>query len=288
MADSQDNVLTLLKKSEEFLKKKNIPSARLDAEILLADLLKIQRVKLYVDFERPLSVSEKDEYRERIVQRSKFRPTAYIIGRKAFFDSEFQVNESVLIPRPETEELVAWVLEEYSEKASSLNALDLCSGSGCIGISLAKARQNWQVSFSDLSAEALEINRKNIQEILNSQDRSELFQGDLFSSLPPEKTFDLIVSNPPYIPESEKPSIMPDVAEYEPHLALFVQDFENFHKRILIEALPFLKPSGTIYLETHPKYAGWLKETALSLGYSEAISKKDLSGRDSFVRLKRA
>ncbi|TGL63479.1 peptide chain release factor N(5)-glutamine methyltransferase [Leptospira sarikeiensis] len=284
MADSQDNVINLLKKSEEFLKKKNIPSARLDAEILLADLLKIQRVKLYIDFERPLSLTEKDEYRERIVQRSKFKPTAYIIGKKAFFDSEFFVNESVLIPRPETEELVAWVLEEYPNKENLLEVLDLCSGSGCIGISLAKARNGWEVSFTDTSETALEINKKNIQEILNTEKKFELYNGDLFSSIPSEKQFDLIVSNPPYIPEADKSTIMPDVADYEPHLALFVSDFQGFHTRILTEAKTKLKPNGRLYLETHPRYSGWLKETGLSLGYSDAVLKKDLSGRESFVR----
>ncbi|MFB5649140.1 peptide chain release factor N(5)-glutamine methyltransferase [Leptospira wolffii] len=286
MTDSADTVIQLLRKSEEFLKKKNIPSARLDAELLLADLLRIPRVKLYVDFERPLSSSEKDAYRERIVERSKFRPTAYIIGKKAFFDSEFLVNESVLIPRPETEELVAWVLEEFQNKESELQALDLCSGSGCIGISLAKARSKWSLSFSDLSREALEINGKNIQEILNTDRELPLYQGDLFSSIPNENRFDLIVSNPPYIPESEKSSLMKDVADYEPHLALFVSDFEAFHSRILNEAKNYLKSNGVLYLETHPKYSNWLKEEALRQGYSEAISKKDLSGRDSFVRLK--
>lgn len=286
MADSQDNVLNLLKKSEEFLKKKNIPSARLDAEILLADLLKIPRVKLYIDFERPLSVPEKDEYRERIVQRSKFKPTAYIIGKKAFFDSEFHVNESVLIPRPETEELVAWVLEEYPNKENSLEVLDLCSGSGCIGISLAKARKEWNISFTDASESALEINKKNIQEILNTEKSFELYYGDLFSPIPDETKFDLIVSNPPYIPEADKPTIMPDVIDYEPHLALFVSDFQGFHTKILTEAKTKLKPEGRLYLETHPRYSTWIKEAALSLGYSEADLKKDLSGRDSFVRLK--
>ncbi len=287
MPDPQDNVLNLLKKSEEFLKKRNIPSARLDAELLLADLLQIPRVKLYVDFERPLSLSEKDAYRERIVQRSKFRPTAYIIGKKAFFDSEFQVNESVLIPRPETEELVAWVLEEFPGKDSSLDILDLCSGSGCIGISLAKPRPAWSVAFSDLSPDALKVNQKNITELLNGERQFELYQGDLFSTIPKEKKFDLIVSNPPYIPETDKTSIMPDVLDYEPHLALFVSDFQNFHTRILTEAKEYLKSEGRMYLETHPKYANWLKEEALSLGYLEATIKKDLSNRESFLRLKR-
>ncbi|TGK12917.1 peptide chain release factor N(5)-glutamine methyltransferase [Leptospira fletcheri] len=285
MQNSEDSVLSLLKKSEEFLKRKNIPSPRLDAELLLADLLKIPRVKLYVDFERPLSLVEKDAYRERILERSKSRPTAYIIGKKAFFDSEFYVDQNVLIPRPETEELVAWVLEDSSKGQDSQEVLDLCSGSGCIGISLAKPKAGWTLHFSDVSPEAMSVTKRNSSEILGGNRKIEFFESDLFSSIPKDKSFDCIVSNPPYIPEKEKAEIMPDVLNYEPHLALFLSDFEEFHVKLLGQALPFLKEGGRLYLETHPDYSSWLRETALKVGYSDVILRKDLSSKERFLRL---
>lgn len=285
MPDPQDNVLNLLKKSEEFLKKKNIPSARLDAELLLADLLKIPRVKLYVDFERPLSTEEKDAYRERIVERSRFRPTAYIIGRKAFFDSDFFIDNTVLIPRPETEELVAWILEEFPDKNSRLKFLDLCSGSGCIGISLAKARADWSPSFSDISQEASKISERNGLEILGNERTMDFFIGDLLAPVPTILSFDFIVANPPYIPESEKTEIMQDVIGYEPHIALFVSNFKEFHAKLLKETLAYLPKGGKLYLETHPEYSQWLSGEALSVGYSEALIRKDLSHKNRFLRL---
>ncbi|PJZ69853.1 protein-(glutamine-N5) methyltransferase, release factor-specific [Leptospira perolatii] len=282
MSDNQDNVRTLLKKAEDFLKKKKVPSARLDAELLLADVLKVQRVKLYVDFERVLSTPEKDQYREKLVERSKFRPTAYILGKKSFFDSDFYVDENVLIPRPETEELVAWVLEEHPNKEDSIQVLDLCSGSGCIGISLAKARKNWEVSFSDLAESAIAITNRNAKQILGDERKIQTYLSDLFESIP--ISFDRIVSNPPYIPDKEKPEVMDDVRLYEPHLALFLSNFESFHNRLLTEARSHLNEGGTLYLETHPNWSAWLRDRGIQIGYSKVIVRQDLSGKDRFLK----
>ncbi|MDV6234352.1 peptide chain release factor N(5)-glutamine methyltransferase [Leptospira ellisii] len=280
-----DSILTLLKKSEEFLKKKEIPSARLDAELLLADLLGLQRVKLYVNFERLLTESEKNAYRERIVERSKNRPTAYITGQKSFYNSVFFVNEKVLIPRPETEELVEKVLYDLKEGSETIEVLDLCSGSGCIGISLKLARKNWNVLLSDISDEALGVARENASKILGEELSVEFLQSDLLTSIPVQSKFHLIVTNPPYIPVSDKQEMMSDVVDYEPHLALFRENPEIFLIELIAQAHERLIDGGRLYMETLPSIAGSLLSKSLKDGWKEGKVEKDLSGKERFVVL---
>ncbi|RHX95199.1 peptide chain release factor N(5)-glutamine methyltransferase [Leptospira yasudae] len=283
-----DSILSLLKKSEDFLKKKEIPSARLDAEILLADLLNLQRVKLYVNFERLLTETEKNAYRERIVDRSKNKPTAYITGQKAFYNSVFFVNESVLIPRPETEELVEKIILDFKENEKEQTVLDLCTGSGCIGISLKLARKDWNVILSDVSEEALATARKNAEKILPEENESiQFLESDLFASIPSELRFDLIATNPPYIPLTDKETMMKDVIDYEPHLALFLENPKEFLTRLIDEARSRLNEGGRVYMETLPSLAPVLVAEAIANGWKEGKVEKDLSGKDRFVVLTR-
>ncbi|TGK32685.1 peptide chain release factor N(5)-glutamine methyltransferase [Leptospira gomenensis] len=280
-----DSILTLLKKSEEFLKKKEIPSARLDAELLLADLLGLQRVKLYVNFERLLTETEKNAYRERIVERSKNKPTAYITGQKSFYNSVFFVNEKVLIPRPETEELVEKVLNDLKENSETIEVLDLCSGSGCIGISLKLAKKNWNVLLSDISEDALSVARENASKILGKELAVEFLQSDLLTSFPPQSKFDLIVTNPPYIPVSDKPEMMKDVVDYEPHLALFRENPETFSIELISQCYERLIDGGRLYMETLPSISESLVSKSLKEGWKEGTVGKDLSGKERFVVL---
>ncbi|RHX82007.1 peptide chain release factor N(5)-glutamine methyltransferase [Leptospira yasudae] len=283
-----DSILSLLKKSEDFLKKKEIPSARLDAEILLADLLNLQRVKLYVNFERLLTETEKNAYRERIVDRSKNKPTAYITGQKAFYNSVFFVNESVLIPRPETEELVEKIILDFKENEKEQTVLDLCTGSGCIGISLKLARKDWNVILSDVSEEALATARKNAEKILPEENESiQFLESDLFASIPSELRFDLIATNPPYIPLTDKETMMKDVIDYEPHLALFLENPKEFLTRLIDKARSRLNEGGRFYMETLPSLAPVLVAEAIANGWKEGKVEKDLSGKDRFVVLTR-
>ncbi|EMO62515.1 protein-(glutamine-N5) methyltransferase, release factor-specific [Leptospira borgpetersenii serovar Pomona str. 200901868] len=280
-----DSILTLLKKSEEFLRKKEIPSARLDAEILLADLLNLQRVKLYVNFERLLTETEKNAYRERIVDRSKNKPTAYITGQKAFYNSVFFVNEKVLIPRPETEELVEKILLDFKGNNSEQNVLDLCTGSGCIGISLKSARKDWNITLSDISKDALEIAKKNAIQIIGEGNNIQFLESNLFLSIPKESEFDLIVTNPPYIPISDKTEMMKDVVDYEPHLALFLEDPKEFLSKLIEDARIHLKEGGKFYMETYPSLAWTFVSESTTNGWKEGKVEKDLSGKDRFVVL---
>ncbi|EMY63232.1 peptide chain release factor N(5)-glutamine methyltransferase [Leptospira terpstrae] len=285
MAELPGTLLYYLKRSTEFLEKKEIPNPRVDAEWLLSDLLGLPRIKLYAQFEMPLGQKEIDLYRERILERSKRKPVAYITGKKGFHKFEYLVSEDVLIPRPETEELVdyLWKAKEQLPKNESgeIQIWDLCSGSGCIGLSLAQLIESSVVTLSDFSEKAIEVSKQNAEKY-NLTDRTHFFVSDLDLSLPKELQFDLIVSNPPYIPESEKPEIMPDVLEYEPHLALFVSDFKEFHKRLLTAMKSKLKPGGKLMMETHPLYMDKLESLAEELGFLSRMRILDSSKKERF------
>jgi release factor glutamine methyltransferase len=281
MLPEKDTILYVLTKSQEYLKSSGIPSPRLDAELLLSEVLGIERIRLYSNFDRKLTEEEKDKYRVFIKERATCKPVAYIIQKKAFYKSNFYVNESVLIPRPETEELVDWVISDTSD--GDFEILDLGTGSGCIGISLQQSRPYWKVFISDLSADALEVAQKNSREILGKE--LIFFHSDLFASIPETQKFDRIVSNPPYIPIQEKPQIMKDVLDFEPHLALFIEDSENFFLNFLQQAKERLKPQGKIYLEIHPDFSKKIQEISKDLHYSSCTIKQDFSNKDRMVRI---
>lgn len=279
MSPEKDTILYVLTKSQEYLKSKSIPSPRLDAEVLLADTLGMNRVSLYAKFDQKLSEEQKDNYRLKIKDRGNHKPVAYITGNKYFYKLNFLVNEFVLIPRPETEELVEWVL--LDNKESEFSVLDLCTGSGCIAISLIKERPEWKVTASDISTDALSVAKENVS--LHGV-FIHFLESDLFANFPDQK-FSCIVSNPPYIPIQEKDSLDPDVKDFEPHLALFLEDPNSFYQRLLREAMNFLQPGGRFYLETHPEWANFIQEMAKNLGYSNASIRKDLSKKDRFLLL---
>ncbi|MDF3821660.1 peptide chain release factor N(5)-glutamine methyltransferase [Leptospira sp. 96542] len=284
MADP-NTLLFYLKKSTEFLEKKGIPTPRVDAEWILSDLLNLPRIKLYAQFEMPLGTTEITTYRERIVERGKNKPVAYIIGKKGFHRFDFFVNEHVLIPRPETEELVDYVFKNkeslFGENQNS-QILDLCTGSGCIGLSLTKLIPNSSVFLSDISEAAILVAKTNAKN-LEVDSKVQFFHSNLFEEIPLELKFDLIVSNPPYIPVSEKSEIMDDVLLYEPHLALFVEDFVSFHRTLVTGCFNKIKENGTCILETHPNLIQTLISIVKEVGFTKSEIIKDSSGKDRFL-----
>ncbi len=279
----KDTILYVLTKSQEYLGKKQIPNPRLDAELILSDVLNLERIKLYSNFDKKLTEEQKDTYRERIKSRGDFKPVAYITGRKNFYKSNFLVNASVLIPRPETEELIEWVSEGIQGE-TSLSVLDLCSGSGCIGISLKKDFPQINITLSDISKDALTVAANNAKEILPGMEIT-LVESDLFDSISTETRFDLILSNPPYIPIQEKTSLMVDVLNYEPHLALFLDEPETFYKKLLAGAYKHLAENGSIYMETHSDWAKPISQMSQDFGFKSSLIKKDLSNKERFVKL---
>jgi release factor glutamine methyltransferase len=207
-------VLRVLEWTAGYFRERGIPSARTDADLLLAATLRVDRVGLYLRYDQPLQAQELADFRAKVARRACHEPLAYILGEVEFWSLNFAVSPDVLIPRPDTEVLVEEALAVDKDAA---RVLDVGTGSGAIAIALAVERPHWQVSALDLSAAALAVARDNAQRH-GADKRMRFLHGDL-AHLPAEE-FDLIVANPPYIPSKDLAGLMPDVRDYEPHLAL--------------------------------------------------------------------
>jgi len=245
-------VLEVIQRSTEFLKNKSVESPRLQTELLLAHLLGLPRMQLYLNFERKLSETELDSIRELIKRRGQREPLQHIVGSTSFCGLEIGVSRHVLIPRQETELLAekGWTfLSSVRTKDPSVTGLDLGTGSGCLGIALAVHCPEVRVVAIDISEDALKLARQNAirHDVLN---RVDFLQGDAFTVLKSPQLFDLIISNPPYIPTDEIRTLQIEVREHDPRLALDGgPDGLVFYRRISAEAKPFLKPGGKIMLE---------------------------------------
>jgi len=237
----------------EFLAKKGVDSPRLQAELLLARVVGLARMQLYLNFERSLSAEETDSLRELVKRRGQREPLQHILGSTSFCGYEIAVNRSVLIPRPETELLAeqGWrFLNELSAAGhAELSALDLGTGSGCLAIALAAKCPGVKIYASDISGEALGVARENA--VKNGvAERIEFLEGSAFEAVAVGVRFDLIVSNPPYIPSAEIETLAPEVRDYDPRSALDGgPDGLDFFRRLGREAGNFLKPHGKLMVE---------------------------------------
>jgi release factor glutamine methyltransferase len=269
----------ILRVTTAFLRDKGIESPRLCAEVLLSHQLKKSRVELYLAFDQPLSSSEVAGYRSLVKRRIRREPLQYITGHKEFWSLEFFVSPMVLIPRPETELLVEEAIRlrdrNLLSNSSKPMILDLGTGSGAIAISLAKEIEGATIWASDISFEALAVARKNAK-LHNLDKRIRFCQGDLWqpflnSSCP----FDMIISNPPYIPAEAFKTLPPEVSYCEPRIAL--DGHENgmhFIKRIIEEGGAYLKPGGWLLIEMDPdqtERALCLIDTTQSFSYKERL-----------------
>ena len=280
-------VLEAIQKSTDFLGKKNVGSPRLQTELLLAHLLQMPRMKLYLNFDRGLTTAETDALRGLVKRRGLREPLQHITGSTSFCGFEIAVNRHVLIPRPETELLaeLGWQFlaerrpparleddshEHADPEAGVPTALDFGTGTGCIAIALAAKCANAKIMVTDISNEALALAKENAARNKVAE-RIEFLQGDGFAALssvgqasrlsPSEEKkmetgatpvlhFDLIISNPPYIPSAEIATLEPEVRDFDPCLALDGgADGLNFYRVLAAQAKPFLKPGGTIMLE---------------------------------------
>jgi release factor glutamine methyltransferase len=246
-------VLEAIQRSTEFLAKKGVDSSRLHTELLLAHLLKQPRMRLYLEFERVLTPVEVDGFREIIKRRGQREPLQHIVGSTSFCGFEITVNRDVLIPRPETELLAerGWTfLNELSTiNSQPSTALDFGTGSGCLAIALASKCPAAEVYAIDVSPEALALARQNAARH-GLTERIRFLEGDGFAAVPAEARFDLIISNPPYIPSGEIPSLQPEVRDYDPHRALDGgTDGMDYGRRLAAECAQFLKPGGRVMLE---------------------------------------
>ena len=190
--------MRVLEWTKQYFAEKGIENPRLDAELLLCAVLKCERITLYVEFDRPLDEDELKLYRNFVARRAAFEPIAYILGEKAFMHHNFKVAPGVLVPRPETELLVERILE-VAPQDNAIKLLDIGTGSGAIIISLLAEMKNAQGTAVDISEKAIAIAKGNATDI-GVIARLNFVKSNLFTELPPEKQFDIIVSNPPYIP----------------------------------------------------------------------------------------
>jgi release factor glutamine methyltransferase len=275
----------VLDRTVQFFKDKKIETPRLDTEILLTEALGFKnRVDLYLKFDQPLKDEELAKSRDFVRRRSQGEPVAYIIGKKDFFGFTFHVNDNVLIPRPETEllveEAIKWTKQNQIENPK---ILDMGCGSGCIGLTLLKKIPNATLIAVDKSAEALEVAKQNAQ-LLEVNERAEFVCSDSMDLKFDAKTFDLILSNPPYIAEND-PNVQAEVKAYEPEMALFA-DQDGYQALIgwSTKAVSWLKDKSWMGFEMGMTQGPRMKEHFSGLNtFSEVHITKDLAGLDRHI-----
>jgi release factor glutamine methyltransferase len=288
------NIRELLKVTSDYLKQKEIESPRLSAEVLLAHQLNLTRVQLYLRFDQPMNEEELAGYRALIKRRLKREPLQYIIRRQEFWSLDFEVNPSVLIPRPESEVLVEASLSLYRAgripHVDQPRVLDLCTGSGALAVAVASEIQSAEVWASDLSEDALKVARSNVTRH-KLEDRIVFMLGDLWEAVKGKNLiFDLIVSNPPYIRSRVLESLSPEVRLYEPRLALDGgEDGMTYIEKILSEGVDYLQPDGWILVEMDPaqipRALDWMAQTGR---YEECSRVKDYSHQYRLVMGRKA
>jgi len=314
-------VLEAIQKSTEFLAKKGVESPRLQTELLLAHLLKLPRMKLYLNFERSLGPAEVDDLRDFVKRRAQREPLQHITGSTSFCGFEITVNRHVLIPRPETEMLaeLGWqFLNQLSEgrapnstenengasQSSALRALDFGTGSGCIAIALAAKCPSAKIVATDVSPDALSMAKDNAARN-HVTERIDFLRSDGFLALSsrwgerprePEATandglpevsphqFDLIISNPPYIPSAEIGTLQPEVRNFDPPGALDGgPDGLDFYRLLATGTKPFLKPDGKIMLEFGDGQAGAIGNIFATEKWIVEAVREDYSHRERFL-----
>lgn len=278
-------ILRMILWSAEYLEGKGVPSARLDAEHLLAHVVGVTRLQLYLEFERPLSPEELGGFRPLLKRRASREPLQYIIGRQPFRELDLEVGPAVLIPRPETELLVGGVLDWIRASGRDrATALDLGTGSGAIALSLAFEGAFASVVATDVDAGALEVAGRN-RAAAQLEERVELRMGSLFSPLAENERFDVIASNPPYVPEQDADTLQAEVRDWEPVAALFGgTDGLDVLRGIARDAARHLEPEGLLALEVGLGQAGPVTELLKETGaYREVRTVRDYTGRERFV-----
>jgi len=278
MSEQPWTVRRVLGWTTQHFEKLGLDSPRLTAELLLAHVLHTSRVRLYTDLDRPLEAGELAAYRGLIARRAAGEPTSYLTGTREFYGRTFAVDPRVLVPRPETELLVEAVLQAVPRDAE-VRVLDLCTGSGCVGITLALERPRARVLATDTSPGAVEVARANAA-ALGPADRFEARLGDLLAPVEGEPPFDVVVANPPYVPTGELPTLSPEVRR-EPPLALDGgADGLDVVRRIAEEAPRRLVPGGLLALEIGDGQGPAVHSLLEAAGYGSVRIERDLARHD--------
>jgi release factor glutamine methyltransferase len=269
----------VLRRSTAYLERRGSPTARLDAELLLAHALGLSRIELYTHHDRPLTAAETDAARELVRRRGEREPVAYVTGRRGFRRLDLAVDPRVLVPRPETELVVDRCLELLAGSDRPA-VLDIGTGSGAIALSIAFEHPGARVVASDVSPAALAVASANAAE---AGVEVELVESDLFDALSGRR-FDVIVSNPPYIAEGELDALEQEVTVHEPRLATVAgEDGREVYRRLLPEARDHLEDGGHLVLECGAGQAQWLSEELVRLGYGGVDVRTDLAGIERVV-----
>jgi release factor glutamine methyltransferase len=264
------------------LKRRGNDGARLDVELLLGRVLGLDRIGLIIQSERPLAPSELAAFRELFKRRRAGEPVAYLLGEREFYGISLRVDARVLIPRPDSERLVEVALERTRARSMLGNALDLCTGSGCIAIAFARHRPTWNVTASDISPDAIALARENAHRsgaIRNLR----LVQGSLFAAVSGQR-FELITANPPYIATAELAQLPVDVRDFEPKLALDGgADGLDLVREIAALAPSQMAPDGVLALEIGADQGAAALGLLQAHGYRDVQLARDLAGRDRVV-----
>lgn len=268
----------VLKNTTERLRRAGIDTANLDAKLLLCKFLKKDKLFLVVNSEKEIEIDEK--FVELVSRREKHEPMQYILGKAEFYGLDFKVNKNVLIPRPDTEVLVEKVISFV--KNNSYTILDIGTGSGCIPISILVNCPNAKAYAADISADAIEVAKENAK--LNNVDNKINFLNiDILNDFP-DFSIDCIVSNPPYIEEEVIPTLMEDVRDFEPYIALSGgADGLVFYRRIAQEGYKILRKGGLIAFEVGYTQAKAVEEILIKNGFAQTEIIKDLAGIERIV-----
>ncbi len=256
---------------------------RLDAELLLGHALAVDRIRLVLDATRPLSADELASYRALIQRRRGSEPVAYILGEREFYGLTFRVDARVLIPRPDTETLVEVALTRTRGRELSGDALDLCSGSGCVAIAFARARPTWRVTGVDVAAGAVQLSRQNALR-LGAVWGVGFATGDLDARLPEASRFDLVTANPPYVPSSEIATLDAGIREFEPRIALDGgPDGTATLARVVERAAARLRPNGVLAVEVGAGQAAAVHARLAAAGFRNIERARDYGGIERVV-----
>ena len=275
MSEQPWTVRRVLGWTSEHFRKLEVDEPRLTAEILLAHALGTTRLRLYTDLDRPLEAAELSGYRALVARRGAGEPTQYLTGTRDFYGRTFRVDPSTLIPRPETELLVQEVLRALPADQDA-RVLDLCTGTGCVAVTIALERPRSRLVATDVSAEAGAVARANAQ-ALGAADRVEVRTGDLFAPLQGEAPFDVVVANPPYVQRGELATLQREVRR-EPVLALDGgEDGLDVVRRIVTGAQGWLVPEGLLALEIGDRQGPAVRSLLEAAGYGSVRIERDLA-----------
>ena len=252
------------------------------SDLLFFHLLNYSKIELRMKGNKVISQQDEKTLDEMLTRLKAFEPIQYILGETFFFDLRFLVSPHVLIPRPETEELVDWVLKDYAGK--KINVLDIGTGSGCIAVALAKNMPLARISGCDIDEKAIEISIRNAW--FNAAQVSFFLFDVLHPATTHDNKYDVLVSNPPYVRESEKVLMHANVLKYEPHKALFVSDEDPllFYKAIADLGHEILLPGGAIYCEINEKFPKEILGIFYSRGYKTAEMRPDINDKPRMIK----